>query len=425
MPSVDEMNSLDENKINHLILDTGAFISTPFDTLRCMANNLYTVQGVLDEIRDKATRQRLKSLPPFWTQIEPSQEDIEFIIEFSKKTGDYAHLSATDIKILALTAQLQRTHVSSDFKNRTPNRGEVITRGKGNPIANLAGFYDEKKSSNKEKSSNTVTDEENKDETKQLHDTNENEIKEKDVSSAEEEEEEEEESNDDSEKSDDSEGEWITPKNVGRVKKQMANLNFDEEESHQKPKVACVTVDFAMQNVLLQLGLPVVSAIEGRIIKRCSQFILRCHACTKLCTNLNAKFCPSCGNLGTMKKVCVTTDSEGNKKIHINFKRPINIRGKKYSMPMPKGGKHSTDPIVVADQPIPQMRAAKAAVKEKKLLAATILDDPSYSLRSNPFSMNDVTSRASRFRYLPGTKATQLAGLGRNPNAVQKSRHKK
>lgn len=33
--------------------------------------------------------------------------------EFSKKTGDYPSLSATDIKVLALTYQLQLEHVGS------------------------------------------------------------------------------------------------------------------------------------------------------------------------------------------------------------------------------------------------------------------------------------------------------------------------
>lgn len=386
-----------------------------------MAVNLYTVQGVLEEIRDKATRQRLASLPPFWTQMEPSHEDISFIVDFSKKTGDYAQLSATDIKILALTAHLQRVHVSDEFKNRTPNRGQVVTNGKANQIASLAGFYSEKKG-RKENDAVSGSKQPNEavEEQTPTQNTNGNEESDELEVSGEDSGEEEKVSSEG-----DSEGEWITPKNVDRIKKQMSNLNFNGEESQQKPKVACITVDFAMQNVLLQLGLPVVSPIEGRIVKRCSQFILRCHACAKLCNNLSAKFCPSCGNLGTLKKVCVTTDSEGNKKIHINFKKPINIRGKKYSMPMPKGGKHSTDPIVVADQPIPQMRAAKAAVKEKKIISTTILDDPSYTLRSNPFSMNDVTSRASRFHYLPGNKATQLVNLGKNPNAVHKSKHKK
>ena len=397
----------EENKIPHLVLDTGAFISCSFDTLASLAVNLYTCQDVLDEIRDKATRQRLASMVPIWTLVEPDHDDVVFIAQFSKSTGDYGHLSATDLKVLALTATLQKRHVSDDYRNSKPKTGEVVKKGKSNHIVELAGFYSDVK-----KKENSTAEAE-KFELSSSEDTN------RVVGTDDKE--------DDQVDSDaSSDGEWITPSNISKIKKKMSNFHFDDgQEKEERPVVACSTVDFAMQNVLLQLGLPILSPIEGRLIKRCSQFILRCHACAKLCTNLSCKFCPSCGNLGTLKKVCVTTDSDGNKQIHINFKRPINVRGKKYSMPMPKGGKHSTDPIVVADQPIPQMRAAKAAVRDKKMVASTILDDPTYTLRSNPFSMNDVTSRASQFHYLPGTKATQLVGLGQNPNAMRKGKHKK
>ena len=42
--------------------------------------------------------------------------------------------------------------------------------------------------------------------------------------------------------------------------------------------VSCVTADFAMQNVLLQMGLRVV-APNGLAIRRLSRHVLRCSAC--------------------------------------------------------------------------------------------------------------------------------------------------
>lgn len=41
--------------------------------------------------------------------------------EFSKKTGDYPSLSATDIKVLALTYQLEVEHVGSDHLKTEPD----------------------------------------------------------------------------------------------------------------------------------------------------------------------------------------------------------------------------------------------------------------------------------------------------------------
>ena len=41
-----------------------------------------------------------------------------------------------------------------------------------------------------------------------------------------------------------------------------------------------MTADFAMQNVLLQMGLGLVG-VEGKRIERVKSWVLRCHACFK------------------------------------------------------------------------------------------------------------------------------------------------
>ena len=42
--------------------------------------------------------------------------------DFAKKTGDYRHLSATDISVLALTYMLEKQHVGVDHINTEPVR---------------------------------------------------------------------------------------------------------------------------------------------------------------------------------------------------------------------------------------------------------------------------------------------------------------
>lgn len=42
------------------------------------------------------------------------------VTEFSKKTGDYPSLSATDIKVLALTYQLELEHVGCQHLKKEP-----------------------------------------------------------------------------------------------------------------------------------------------------------------------------------------------------------------------------------------------------------------------------------------------------------------
>jgi RNA-binding protein NOB1 len=98
---------------------------------------------------------------------------------------------------------------------------------------------------------------------------------------------------DDSHSEDDEEtgGEWITPANVNRFKARDLGLALPETSAARgnnlqpkKPravmKSACMTSDFAVQNVLLQMGLNLVGG-EGRRIRSVRSWVLRCHACFK------------------------------------------------------------------------------------------------------------------------------------------------
>ena len=82
---------------------------------------------------------------------------------------------------------------------------------------------------------------------------------------------------------DDGEGEWITPDNVHVHKsKAMGLLPSDGDGKAKDDEIwaGCMTVDFAMQNVLLQMGLNLVG-LEGRRIEKVKTWVLRCHACFK------------------------------------------------------------------------------------------------------------------------------------------------
>lgn len=111
--------------------------------------------------------------------------------------------------------------------------------------------------------------------------------------------------------------------NIANVKKQMDSEILEEKTA----TVACLTMDFAMQNVLMQMGLNVV-ALDGRVIKQMRTFIFRCYACFKTTSVMTKIFCPHCGNK-TLKKVEVTLDENGKQQIHINFRRPLSAKGKK------------------------------------------------------------------------------------------------
>lgn len=90
---------------------------------------------------------------------------------------------------------------------------------------------------------------------------------------------------DDPSESDDGEGEWITPSNVAVHKSRAMGLTPSasgkgKAKARETIAVGCMTADFAMQNVLLQMGLSLVG-LEGKRIDRVKTWVLRCHACFK------------------------------------------------------------------------------------------------------------------------------------------------
>ena len=146
---------------------------------------------------------------------------------------------------------------------------------------------------------------------------------------------------------DDDDDGWITPSNFKNKRMEMLGAdtnNDDEDEESEEIIVACLTSDFAMQNVLKQLHLNVLST-DGLLIKETKTWILRCYACFKTTPKMDKKFCPSCGNK-TLKRVSVTLNADGTQQIHISTRKALSKRGKKFSLPKPQGGKYAVNPIL-------------------------------------------------------------------------------
>jgi RNA-binding protein NOB1 len=143
------------------------------------------------------------------------------------------------------------------------------------------------------------------------------------------------------------------------------DANPDETET---VLVACLTTDFAMQNVLKQIGLNVLST-EGILIKVTKTWILRCYACFTTTPHMDKQFCPKCGNK-TLKRVSVTLNEDGSQEIHISTRRPLNTKGKKFSLPKQKGGKYAVNPFLTADQQIPQQKRTAMARASTNAMSA-------------------------------------------------------
>ncbi|GFR90232.1 RNA-binding protein NOB1 [Elysia marginata] len=270
-------------KVQHVVADAGAFIRNA--PLRDIAENIYTVPEVIAESCDRATRRRLKTFPLDIKFKEPSGDTILLITDFAKKTGDYSSLSAVDLKVLALTYDLEKqfkgvAHLRKQpertpqwsggaYSTSQPHTGTTFKQYKeGEALpSNLIGeqrldeesdeedFYDATElldDPGEDKSDNEMEDEEGKAE-----------VEENTEEDAEEEED------------DDDEG-WITPANISEVKRSMGLDTVSSSEI----SVGCLTTDFAMQNVMIQMGLNVLS-VDGMLIKRAKSYVLRCYGCMR------------------------------------------------------------------------------------------------------------------------------------------------
>ncbi|XP_069824639.1 RNA-binding protein NOB1 isoform X1 [Dendropsophus ebraccatus] len=425
------------SKVQHVVADSGAFLRNA--ALQEIGALIYTVREVVDEIRDKPTRRRLAVLPYELVFREPTPDSIQLVTDFSKKTGDYVSLSATDIKVLALTYQLEVEHVGTEHIRMEPPQKVSISTTTQHPEApvNVAGFHFPSKSTGKKDDSlKTQMTEETKDSTenkeynsfffwrnplpnieddllelmnaqsvsvttslKESYLTDEQDH-EADRSTSEE-----------GEDEDDDGGGWITPSNIRQIQQDMSSL-----EAPVDVVVGCLTTDFAMQNVLLQMGLHVLS-VDGMLIRQTRNYILRCHGCFKTTAEMTKVFCPNCGNR-TLKKVAVSVNEDGS--LHMHFsKNPkvLNTRGLRHSLPAPQGGKHASNPHLVWDQSFPQQRLSK------KARSKTDVFNPDYIAGASPFAENDIYSRAANLNIKDGA-----VGAGRrrvNPNAPRKKGVKK
>nr|XP_045583786.1 RNA-binding protein NOB1-like isoform X4 [Procambarus clarkii] len=463
-------------KCRRLVVDTAAFVKNV--PLWEYGEELFSLPEVIEEIRDKQTRQRVEAMIVPITMRQPQAHSIRFVNEFSKKTGDYASLSLADVKVLALTYELEvETRGGSDHLRSEPQK--IITEGaatKGTKTSapNIEGFYlpsqkgeesslecvqqndsnslqlDEKDGDkcspidhHSDKGSPQSTFDDQADagcpqsdqgepahvdlsslvlsEQSEVPNQNEDDSSEDDQvvsDTAEEGDDGKEESETDDVSEDGSEEEgWITPSNIKRQKnKKNAYFNADDELK-EDVQVACMTADFAIQNVLKHIGLSIMG-VDGKFIRHVRTYILRCHACFKTTSVMTKIFCPHCGNK-TLKKVAVTVNPDGTQKIWINTKRPINTKGMKYSLPTPKGGKHGRNPILVEDQ----REAKRFSSKMSRKKVNPLHED--YNPGQMPFAVRDVYSRAAQLGYIDGKNHHHYYWEKRNPNEPARRTGKK
>ena len=90
-----------------LVVDSGAIIRGHGTNFHRIAKRLVTVSEVLNEIRDSKAREFLESLPFELEVLSPSEASLRAVGEFAKRSGDFAALSLTDLRIIALSYTME------------------------------------------------------------------------------------------------------------------------------------------------------------------------------------------------------------------------------------------------------------------------------------------------------------------------------
>jgi RNA-binding protein NOB1 len=101
-----------------------------------------------------------------------------------------------------------------------------------------------------------------------------------------------------------------------------------------------------MQNVLLQMNLRLLTP-DGMRVSELRRWVLRCHACGDVVRETTRVFCPKCGN-ATLQKVQRSVTAEGAE--HFGVRRKHVLRGTRFSLPAPRGGRREKAPLLREDQ---------------------------------------------------------------------------
>lgn len=185
---------------------------------------------------------------------------------------------------------------------------------------------------------------------------------------------------DQSDSESDGEG-WITPANLKQKQAEDAAPAAADAYPQKKMEVAVLTTDFAMQNVILQINLNLLSSSLMRI-RHVRSVVLRCQACFLICREMNKQFCPRCGK-PTLTRVSCSTTNSGEFKIHLKKNFQYNSRGDRFSIPkavhgaahgrVKGGGKGSWgNELILAED---QKEYERAVTSEKRAKERNLMDE--------------------------------------------------
>jgi RNA-binding protein NOB1 len=163
---------------------------------------------------------------------------------------------------------------------------------------------------------------------------------------------------------DDGEG-WVTStKDIVAMKASGTLDPFRSDNNEKRPdkpqenlpskqnRTACATTDFAMQNVILQMNLELLT-VDGVRVRKLKSWVQRCSACFTVYTNVEATrlFCKKCGSSSIQRVAASVNGKTGRLKLHLKKNYQHRLRGTKYTLPKPgKQNRFMGDLLLSEDQ---------------------------------------------------------------------------
>jgi len=349
------------------VIDTNVFIKHPNLRELVMSTKVVTTTSVLAEIRDPQSRLLAKELFKDYKIRNPLKQAVNIVKDFAIKTGDLGVLSKTDIEVIAAAVEIIVERGLLSKLNSAPKDAENVAPRLEKEAQDAEDQIDRELTNNEENPEENQCEDQEQGEAKQesSNETLETEPLCQDTQCEDQEQQEnqtqgellhehkvEEDSTSKANKmwvegrdfDKDEEDGWITKDNY----RKMQDSKSEYTDSENELGVAIMTSDFAMQNIILQMGIPLLSA-DGMRITKIKSYVLECFTCNHITKDTTKKFCPKC-KYDTLLRVTCTFESDGSLILYRKKNYQVNMRGRKYNIPNPTFGRHNNDLILTEDQ---------------------------------------------------------------------------
>ena len=436
----------------HLVLDANALVRGRGAALQAYADNFWTTTEVLAEVKDAESRARLAALPFRLETRRPSPQAVDRVSQFARKTGDLASLSPVDVQVLALAYDLEVEAAGSDDHLRREPEGAAAPCAKKEPAA-AAAARPAARPKPRPAAARTAPPpvswaaavtappppvaeapveepEAAPEPAPEPAPTPPPAVEEPPAPLPPPPPEVDEATTADSaaappsrilagnaigamDAADDDGVGWLDADDV-QAAVATGELAFDgrrcADDAMPPCACACATADYAMQNVLLQLGLRLVG-VDGLVIARTKRWVLRCGACFHLEDDASKLFCSRCGST-PLRRVAVGVDASGARRVYLNKNKAPNARGSKFGLPKPgKAGRYEGELLLREDQLHTGIWRQKAA-RARSAKAARSVFGP------------EVTESLEALQLVQ--RANLTVGVGRkNPNAMSNGRERR